>query len=178
MRTFISLKLSKESIQEIKNIQKQLYDSGLFIGKLTEEENLHLTLKFLGEIDEWGVEEVREKLREIQLKKFKAKLGGIGIFSPSFVRIIWIKLDGEGVNGLQREVDDVLKGLFKGEERFMSHLTIARVKNVKDKKKFFHLLEKINVKKVEFDIESFELVRSELFSRGPSYEVIDNFRLE
>ena len=58
-------------VQEILGNQK-------FHGKMTELENLHLTLKFLGEIDELKMEKVKEALGKIEFEKFEAHLGEIG----------------------------------------------------------------------------------------------------
>lgn len=175
MRTFISLNLSNEAVEEIKRVQKELLRSGLYNGKITEEENLHLTLKFLGELNEKQVEEVRRRLKEIKIRKFKAQLREIGVFSKEFVRIVWIKL--EGVDELQRQVDKALHGLFTHEKRFMGHMTIARVKSIKDKTKFYGLLKRINVKEIEFEVVSFQINESKLYSKGPEYRVIEEFGL-
>jgi len=177
MRTFISLKLSDEAIQEIKKIQKELKNFGLFEGKLTEEENLHLTLKFLGEIDEKKVEEIRNRLRKVKINGFKVKLGDVGVFSQSFIRIIWIKLEGEAIFELQKQIDEVLDGLFEKEFRFMGHITIARIKKVKDKSKFLGFLKKLKVKEVDFEVKSFGLMKSELFSEGPKYNLLEGYSL-
>jgi len=45
-------------------------------------------------------------------------------------RIAWIKVEGVGIWELQKRIDEALEDLFKKEERFMSHLTIARIKYV------------------------------------------------
>ncbi len=175
MRTFISVRLNEEAVEEIKRIQKELSKSGLYNGKITEEENLHLTLKFLGEVNEKQVEEVRRRLKEIKLLKFEVKLGDIGVFSKEFVRIIWVKL--EGAEDLQRQVDEALHGLFTHEKRYMGHLTIARVKSVKDKNEFIEFLTKIKVKEVSFEVDKFELMKSELTPKGPMYKVLDEYWL-
>jgi 2'-5' RNA ligase len=175
MRVFISLRLSKEAVEEVKRIQKDLKGSGFFEGKLTEEENLHLTLKFLGEIDEDKVEEVRERLRKINLGGFNAKFGEIGVFDKNYIRIIWVKL--LGCEELQRQVDIVLGGLFEKEKRFMGHLTIVRVKKIRDKKEFLEFVNKIKVKDVKFQVNGFGLMKSELFPKGPRYEIIEEFNL-
>jgi 2'-5' RNA ligase len=177
MRTFISINLSEEAISEIKRIQKELEEKNLFVGKFTEEENLHLTLKFLGEIDEKKIEEIRRRLGKVKVKEFKAKLGEIGVFSEEFIRIIWIKLDGEGIFELQKQIDETLNGLFDKEFRFMGHITIARVKNIRNKKEFFEFLKGLNAKNVESEVKTFELMKSELFPQGPRYSVVEEFIL-
>ncbi len=165
MRAFIAIDIPDNAKKEIANIQKQLPE---FKGKLTEESNLHLTLKFLGEISEEQTEKIKESLKKIKFRKFTAKLSDLGFFSESFIRIIWIKL--ENCDELQKEVDNELKDLFKKEERFMSHLTIARVKAVKDKKRFIDELKKIKVNPIEFEVSKVHLKKSVLTSKGPVYE--------
>jgi len=129
MRVFIAINLPEVIKEECVGIQKELEKKDLFRGKFTEKENLHLTLKFLGEIDKEDLERIKEKLKEIKFKEFELELGEIGVFSPKFIKIIWLELIGEGIFSLQKEIDNCLLELFERERRFMSHLTIARVKS-------------------------------------------------
>lgn len=177
MRVFIAIELSEEAKDEIVRIQKELKKQNLFEGKLTEKENLHLTLKFLGEIDEESIEEVKKRLAKIKSPVFKAALGGAGVFSEEFARIIWVKLEGKVIE-LQKEIDNALKELFKPEFRFMSHLTIARVKNVKDKRKLLDYLESVKINKMEFPVSEFVLKKSELTEKGPIYTDIERYELQ
>jgi 2'-5' RNA ligase len=178
VRCFIAIHFPKKVIEEIEKVQGDLKKKDLFVGKFTKGRNLHLTLKFLGEIEEGQVEEVKKKLREIKINKFKVELGKVGVFSEKFIRIIWIEILGKEIFELQKKIDESLKEMFELEVRFMSHLTIARVKNVKDKKLFFKKLKEIKVPEVNFDINEFYLMKSELKSEGPIYEVIEKYSLE
>jgi len=182
MRAFISLDLPAEIIKEIKKIQNALPD---FVGKKTESENLHLTLKFLGEVSEEKIEQIRENLKKIKFQKFETEIWSIGVFSKKVIRIVWLHLTN--CDALQKEIDDSLKGLFKPEERFMSHLTILRVKNVensprddfgKPKKEFLEKLKKIKIPKINFIVENFKLKSSTLKSEGPVYGDIEIYNLE
>jgi len=172
MRVFIAIDIPDNVKEEILRIQKKLPE---FSGKLTEKENLHLTLKFLGEISEQEVEKIKNKLKEIKLEKFDAGISEIGVFNKNFIKIIWIKLDN--CEELQKEIDSKLENLFEKEERFMSHLTIARVKNVKDKKKFISEIEKIKINKINFLVSSFKLKKSDLAGKKPVYEDILEVKL-
>jgi len=176
MRVFVSLELPLKIRREIKKIQGLIRKKTLLTGKFTEQENLHLTLKFFGEINESKVREVKERLRGVELKSFDVYLGEVGVFSESFIRIVWVKLNG--AEGLQREIDARLEGLFKKEERFMSHITIARVKRVEDKKELIEYLKSIKFEKREFRVDKFYLMKSELFSEGPVYSEIGKYNLE
>lgn len=176
-RTFIAIELPREAINEIIRIQKLIWKKTLFTGKLTEGENLHLTLKFLGEISDLMIAEVQKRLSEIKFSEFFAETGEVGVFNKDFIKIIWIKLNGKGIFQLQREIDEKLKDLFSVESRFMSHITIARVKNVKDKKGFLEYLESVKPKKIKFHVDKFVLKKSELLDAGPVYSDVQEYNL-
>ncbi len=177
-RCFIAVDLPRGVISNIEEIQKLIEKQNIFTGKFTEGENLHLTLKFFGEIDEEKAEEVKKILKEIKFDEFEAELGEVGVFSKKFIKIIWVKLNGKGIFSLQKQIDDKLKDLFEKEERFMSHITIARVKNVPDRKKFLDYIKNIKVKKIKFKIDRFFLKKSELKPEGPVYEDIGSYEAE
>lgn len=177
-RAFICIDFPDEVIKEVARVQEVLGNK-IFTGKMTELENLHLTLKFLGEIDNKTLEKVKNELAKIDFKKFEAKLGGIGTFSShGNPRIVWIKLNGEEVWILQKKIDDSLKELFKPEERFMSHLTIARVKYARDKADFINYVKNMRVKEVRFEINRFKLMSFDLRSTGPVYSIIEEYKSE
>ena len=176
-RAFICIEFSDEVIKEIARVQ-ELISKTKFTGKLTELENLHLTLKFLGEIDDEKLELVKSKLKTIEFKPMKLKLGDIGTFSRhGDPRLVWIKIEGKEIHELQAKIDEALVGLFKPEERFMSHLTIARIKYVKDKKGFLEHVDSIHTKPISFDVLLFKLKKSELKPIGPVYTDISAFTL-
>jgi len=165
-RCFISIDIPEETKKEILKIQEQL----------PESENLHLTLKFLGEIDEHKIEKVKKKLRKIKYNAFESEIDSIGVFSEKFIRIVWLHI--KNCEELQKEIDKKLSELFENENRFMSHLTIARVKSVKDKKEFIEKLHKVNIPKINFDIGSFSLEESILTSKGSIYKDLEVYNLK
>ena len=178
LRTFIAIDIPDSIKNEITKIQNFLPE---FTGKKTERENLHLTLKFLGEIDEEKIELIKEKLREIKIKKFETIIDKIGFFdnrsSNVYSRniIVWLHLTN--CEELQKQVDEVLKGLFEPEKRFMSHMTIARVKKIKDKTIFIKDLENLKIPEIKFMIKNFKLKNSILKPKGPKYEDLEIYNL-
>ena len=172
MRCFISLDAPFELKNYVKDIQSSL---AYFTGKKVEQDNLHLTLKLLGEINLEELENIKLKLREIKLKKFSAKIDSIGVFGEDLIKIIWLKIDG--VDELQKLIDNSLRELFSLEKRFMSHLTIARVKSVEDKKDFLDKLENLNISKMEFIVDKFKIKKSILNKSGSFYEDIEVYYL-
>lgn len=173
MRCFISLNVPENIKKEIVKMQDSLPE---FNGKITERENLHLTLKFLGEIDGEKAEKIRQKLKEIKFRKFESEIDKMGIFDEDFIRIIWVHLTN--CDELQKIIDRKLKKMFITEKRFMGHLTIARVKSIKDKKKFLNELKKIEFPKIKFAVDRFYLMKSKLTAEGPKYEIIEEYGLD
>ncbi|MFA5173939.1 MAG: RNA 2',3'-cyclic phosphodiesterase [Candidatus Pacearchaeota archaeon] len=178
IRAFISIDLSREAINYIKEIQKLIKKQNLLNGKFTDPENLHLTLKFLGGINEEKIEAVKKKLKEIKIKSFEAELGEAGIFNEHFLKIIWIKLNGKGIFELQKQIDEKLSDLFEKENRFMSHITIARIKNVGNKKGLLGYIENMKTEKITFKVKDFVIKKSELKPEGPVYTDIKRYELE
>jgi 2'-5' RNA ligase len=177
-RCFICIDLPLEAKKYLNEVQEMIKKKNLFQGKFTEFENLHLTLKFLGEISEEKISEVRQRLKKAKFNAFDVYLGEVGVFSERFANLIWVKLGGKSIFDLQKQVGDVLDGLFETEERFMSHVTIARPKKVFDKNLLLDYLHKIKIKKECFNIDRFFLKSSDLKEDGPVYSTIEEYPSE
>jgi 2'-5' RNA ligase len=176
-RCFICIEMPDEVVKEIARVQEEV-GKRRFDGKMTELENLHLTLKFLGEIDTEKIEDVKKRLGEINFSEIECTLGEMGAFSyRGNPRIVWVKINGKGIFELQKKIDDALKGVFEREERFMSHLTVARVGFVKDKIGFVDYVKGMGVKKIKFKVGKFFLKQSELKSPGPVYTNLGEFEV-
>ena len=169
MRAFIAVDIPEKIKREIVKIQNSLPE---FKGKTTEPENLHLTLKFLGEVNQEALEKVKNKLKSIKFEQFETEIDSIGTFNA---RIVWLHM--AGCEELQRKIDGSLKGLFLSEKRFMSHLTIARVKEIKDKKSFLKELGKTKFDKIKFEVKEFKLKESVLTKNGSIYRDIEVYDL-
>ena len=172
MRCFIGIDLPNVAIKEIQKIQKKLEPN--FTGRLTSSENLHLTLKFLGEIEEDAINDVKKRLPSITHPPFELTLKDVGVFSQKFIKIIWVKVSDVP---LQPLVDNCLKNIFKLENRFMGHITIARVRSLADKKSFLQLINATTVNEVSFMVKDFYLKESILTPDGPIYKDIDKYKL-
>ncbi len=140
--------------------------------KLTAEN--HLTLAFLGDIE--YVDKIKEKLNKVEFKKFSLETDEIGFFpNADYVKVIWIGFkESVGLVKLKEEIDKVLD--FKDDKEFKPHLTIGRVKFVKDKDLLKEKFRSVNVPKIQFIVSEFKLIKSELFPEGPKYEVLETFK--
>ena len=173
LRCFVALDLPEVIREEAVRVQGALRDLNLFHGRFTAAANVHLTLKFLGEIPETTVAVVRTALAGIRLSAPKVRLGGAGLFAP---RIVWVKLDG--ANELQRAVDAAVAEVFEAESRFMGHITIARVKAARNRRGLARAVEGLEVHAMAARAESFSLQQSTLQPEGPKYEVLQRFPLQ
>ncbi len=139
MRTFIAIDFPEPVKEALAQAAAHLKYSGADV-KWTEKENIHLTLKFLGEVDEKKLGYLKSALDSVagQTKSFAASIKDLGAFPKiEFPRVIWagIDLGAAELVTLSGKIDQALSNLgFEKESRpFAAHLTIGRVKSPKNK---------------------------------------------
>jgi len=167
MRLFIAIDL-EELKDELDIVKDEIDDS---LGKINKVSTYHLTLKFLGDVEE--VDSVKEKLNEIEFEKFSLTLDKVGVFpNENYIKVIWVGVKPwDKVKELQSKVEDVLKEFnFKKDFEFHPHITLARVRFLKNKSKFVDGLYKISIDEKELVVKDFRLVKSTLTPDGPVYE--------
>ena len=176
MRVFIAVDLPENVKDYVYSLHK-LIDSKLAYVNWISRENLHVTLKFLGEVDRCTLGMVKERMASVKLKPFKLKLTKIGYFpSASSIRAVWVGLEpAEQLIDLHQKVDLELMGLFQLEKQFSAHLTIGRVKSVEKKKEFMEKLDSMKIEPLEFEVNNFKLMKSDLQKGRPIYEEIAVF---
>ena len=172
MRLFVSFDVPTEPLLKV---QKKLFDGGL---KITTQ--FHCTLKFLGRVDETLVPSLVERLRRVKIASFRVHFDRIGAFPrETSPRVLWVGLKPEEpLLALHRQIEDVFDGLFERDERFMPHVALARVKFLKDKSRFLRLFKELQVEPLEFSVNEFCLMKSELKRDGPVYSVMERFVLD
>lgn len=141
------------------------------------EANLHLTLRFLGELDEHRTAAVRETLMSAWSQSpFKASLGAAGLFPPRGApRVVWLDVrDGaDRLHELQQEVERRLARIGFGRERrpFRPHLTIGRMKRIarRAERALNRTVEALDVPQTEWTVDRVVLMESRLSSEGAAY---------
>ncbi|MBD3312415.1 RNA 2',3'-cyclic phosphodiesterase [archaeon] len=141
--------------------------------RLVKEPNLHITLHFLGGVD--NVDKVDESLREVSFSSFKASLKNLSFFpKKSYIRVIHSPVK----NGRQQVIelyDKVAEALsLDPEDRFTPHATLARVKFVKSTNALARACYDVRFEE-SFTVKSFNLYNSDLTPKGPVYEVISTY---
>lgn len=180
MRTFIAIELNEQTKQKIKELEDKIKD--LIIGqiKMVEPENLHLTLKFLGEIKEEKINSFAEEINKIvaNFSPFELEIGNIGFFpSVKMPRVLWLGVTEKSgqLFQLKQDLEKNLKKLGSLEEKreFSPHLTLARIKNKISLSQQFENLKEYKIGKER--VEGLSFIQSKLTRQGPVYTLLKKF---
>jgi len=175
MRLFVAIEIDDVLRDKLVGVQTKLLDPAV---KLVERENLHITLKFIGEVPDGQVGQIRGALRNVKMAPFELDIGGLGTFpGGDRINVVWVDCKGS-LAELAANVEAALKPLgFKPDERvFSSHLTVARVKQ-QPTVLLDAITELKDVKIGRQTVDRFVLKRSTLTPTGPTYEDVEVYTL-
>lgn len=178
MRCFISIEFPEHVRSEIFHVFEKLKNSGCCSGNFVEKNNLHLTLTFLGDIEEEKMEIVKRVLSKIDFRKFPIETGNLGFFpNEDYVKILWVDVISPEIFALREEIENSLKkeGFEFKKMDFVPHLTVARINGIKDKDIFRAMVSEIRLPKLFFIAEDFSLMKSILKKFGPEYKTLDRY---
>ena len=183
IRTFIAIKIipEKKLFDLICDFKKTLAGEEIH---WIDIDNLHLTLSFIGETNDFQVTEITKMLETIskQFQPFQFELSGVSVFKNNTKpRVLFVSVEIDQVlMRLANEIRKICKTLgFKTEETtFNPHLTLGRIKFIKNKTDFYALVNKFCDSKLQSVIVS-EVVfyQSILSSDGPVYKPIKIVKL-
>ncbi len=166
MRLFIGVPLPEDVKDLLVSVQRKIsmLDNRL---TLVKRDNLHITLYFIGESDPSNIN------LSINYKSFKATLNGISFFKHNnVIRVIYSPVISDELVTLH----DLITKQLGVNESFIPHVTLARVKFVKDTRKLEDFCNKLNIN-TEFIIDKFNIYSSKLTPKGPIYKIIKSFEL-
>jgi 2'-5' RNA ligase len=177
MRLFVAVHVPEELKARAAALAKELPQDAI---TPVRPESMHLTLRFIGETDEKGRDEIIRKLTAIRFAPFRCSVKGTGVFpDENYVRVVWAGIDSNGaLEALAKDVIGTLAGIGRDEGRgFTAHLTIARVRRKIDAAPFLqkHRDDAFG----EFDVSGFALMESVLGgAAGPVYKKLAEFKSE
>jgi len=177
-RLFIGSMVRVQNLPEVREKIEELQIEG----KWVEPENLHFTYRFLGEIEEERIPQIKLALSGSlrKAKPHKVELKGLGVFKRNGVpSILWVGVVSDEVIEIKKLIDKSLKVFgFAPEEKFTPHVTLLRIKRFRHRAKFNSYLLKMRDFSFGSKTEkSIYLVESKLTSKGPKYTVLEEFSL-
>ena len=184
MRCFIAIELPEAVKSTLSGIEEELKKSKADV-RWVKPDNVHLTLKFFGNIEDKKTEKIIEIMENIcnQYAPFTIEIKGMGTFpnikSP---RVLWVGIEGnDTLKTLQKEIENKMESIgFEREDRaFTAHLTLGRFRSSIEKEGLLKAV-KLHEKDTfvgSINVQSLSLIRSDLHPEGARYSKIIDISL-
>ena len=164
MRLFIA---SPVSLNDYASIKADF--DGIIEGKWVEEENLHLTWVFLGEVDDPGP--IMEKLRTIAPLETTVTMAELGYFGRP-PRVFFAKAESKMLYDKAREFKEAGFDLY----RFKPHITLCRIKRIHDYRRYKEILKSYRERRLGNVLSQINLYRSSLTQEGAHYTILSTIK--
>ena len=179
-RLFIALNIPGEIKEKIITLRNSVIPNSMD-NKWESPEKLHLTLKFMGEVEDNLCDEIIKEISFISgFKPFNCSFTKFGFFfSRGMPVILWLgfRINPEIFNLVNKLNDKlVIFGIEPDKRKFKPHLTLMRIKK-KINKDFIYNFENCNLPETEFISDSVSLIKSELYPDSSSYTNIKTYNL-
>lgn len=172
MRLFISVDVPPWIKRAVYGAQRELALEGV---NVVDTANMHITLKFLGEVNPKKFQKIEQQLRTIEHPVFEAVIKGAGAFpNEEYVRVVWAGCKTRELAALADKVNKALPEF--PAEPFVGHFTLARVKKKVPLRAFFNKYREWRFG--DFEAKNFYLIGSELTTGGPKYTILAEFPLK
>ena len=168
LRLFVGIEFPPEL-----KLRLSLLQSGIAGARWIDPGNFHLTLRFIGEIDEGTAADVDEALLPLKSRPFSVQLGGVGVFGGDKLRTLWVGVEREPALGaLQGKVEQALmRARLPPEPRkFTPHVTLARLRDPKRADIQQFLADHAQFRAEPLKVERFSLIASYPTKAGSVYE--------
>jgi 2'-5' RNA ligase len=176
MRLFVALALPDAVAQSILLIQ-----GGVPGARWQSREQLHLTLRFIGEVNGRDAAMLDDALAAIRAPGFDLQLHAVGQFGGRQTHSLWAGIrKNEALEHLQRKVDNAIRRVGRPQDahKFMPHVTLARMRHAEPGKVLEWLTHNALYTSPEFPVGAFQLYSSKLASRGSLYRIEQDYPLE
>jgi 2'-5' RNA ligase len=187
MRVFIAVDINEQVKSAVKQLQKRLIDATSAGSKdiaWVRPDAMHLTLKFLGEINDNLLVQVCNTVKEAVAghKGFDLDIENVGSFGGKSARVLWIGsgAGSEEITKIAQDIEQRLEkiGFSKEARLFTVHLTLCRIKSFKAGLELANLAEDYkDFKAGTVFIDSIKVYQSQLTPTGPIYTVLGSYLL-
>jgi 2'-5' RNA ligase len=182
-RLFAAIKIQSDKafLSQFHEIQNRLQHERI---KWVEEYNIHITLKFFGETEEEKIPEIIRMLGDLSadINVFSFSLQRLGVFGSSYdPRVVWVGIEPyTDLASLMNVIRSKMKviGYEPDRQNLVPHLTLGRIKFLKDKKLFQQIIgQHKGISSQEINVDLFSLFESILKKEGPVYQTLQIFPL-
>jgi len=182
IRSFVAFDIDNELVvRRLSEVQGMLVNTGADL-KPVKPQNIHVTMRFLGNISLHMVDLIHEEMKQISFTPFEIELRGLGAFpSLKYARVVWagIRKGADELVNVFNQLESRLRKLgFKPDPKgFSPHLTIARVRTGRHKAQLVKCLE--DLADYEFGVikaDYLRLKKSVLTPKGPIYTTLREVR--
>ena len=181
IRSFLAFDMESDTVlNRLKAAQALLVQTGADL-KLVEPQNIHITVRFLGDITPDTAEKVFEEMKKTQFTPFNVQISGLGVFPDlRYPRVVWAGMTegADQIKNIFTQLEPRLQGLgFTPDPKgFSPHLTIARVRSGTNKAQLAEFISKnANYDCGAIKAECLRLKKSDLTPKGPVYSTIKEF---
>ena len=176
MRLFVGIPLPGDVREALAGLR-----SGLPGARWAEPRNMHVTIRFIGEVGKPEAEDIDAELWAVRAPAFELAFSGIGLFqSGSRVRTVWAQLErSSSLVRLREKVElaVVRAGIEPERRKFKPHVTLARLKNTPGDRVGAYVGDHDAFASGPFPVTGFALIRSFLNRDGPHYEPVAEYAL-
>lgn len=179
IRAFIAVEIYDQAKQKISGLISNLKKSDTDLKWITEDQ-MHITLKFLGNVDKNAIQGISEEISNISstFNSFRINFYKIGAFPDlKHPNVLWLGIDkgASDLKMLNKKIENALGKLgFKVENReFKPHLTLARIKSLKNISNLTKLVEEMDFNSWDdLEINKLALYQSSLTPKGAIHTII------
>lgn len=181
-RLFIAVDIDSERVKDrLESVQDRLSHFGN--NSLTSPEQFHITMNFIGEVDEEEREEIHGRLSEVNQQDMQISLRGLGVFpDQQYIKVIWagVHEGREHIGQLSEAIREQLPARYHDEHDFHPHVTLMRLNNI-DREGKRQLQETVqDHAETEYghvSVDSFKLKKSTRKPSGAEHRTIHQYEL-
>jgi 2'-5' RNA ligase len=177
LRLFVGISLPPEL-----KLRVSMLCGGLPGAKWVDQGNLHVTLRFIGEVDEGAASDIDEALQAIRAPRFAVELAGVGQFGAGEkTRALWVGVErNPALLHLHGKIEHTLMRLGMPPEprKYSPHVTLARFKYVHAARVQEFVEANALFRAAPFPVDHFSLIASYLTKSGPIYEDQADYKLQ
>ena len=178
IRSFIAFDIDNESLlRKFSEAQDILVNTGASL-KLVHPQNIHITMRFLGNISLNMIDSIHEEMNKVSFTPFDVEIKGLGAFpSLEYTRVVWagIRKGTDELTDISSQLEPRLKklGFRQNQKGFSPHLTIARVKTGRNKAELARCIDElVNYEFGVVKANCLKLKKSVLTPKGPIYSTL------